>query len=606
MRNFNIRQAKLIIWDLDETFWEGTLTEGNVKFKFSICDFVEQLVTRGIMNSVCSKNDFESVKATFIDNGFKNVWDKFLFPSINWEAKGNRVKNIITKMQLREENVLFIDDNPMNIEEVKFYCPNIMTADQSEIQDMMNELYTVNAYDFEHTRLQQYKILEKKDEIKTENYSSNEDFLRNSSIKIAINNDCDKNIERISELLRRTNQLNFTKKRLDDEQLKTDINNPDYISRYITVKDKYGSYGICGFYTLDTKNNELVHFLFSCRILGMGVEQFLYKYLNNPKIEIVGNVASDLKSMDPDWIEIVDYIDINPVTKKSCEYENIKILFKGTCDLLSTIDYITPNCKIDMELPYWNKNLAYILSHTHTAFIEQSNTKTRGEIMRMCNSFPFPPAEEFETKFFKNKYNIIFLSILSNTFSGLYINKHNGDYAIFGYANCDITDERNWELTLGNLTGPQREASLQQLKDFKANYTFAGDPPTEVTLKNLKYIRETLPQDTELVIFMGSEIHTDKFIKGYEGMAPRHVELNRAVEKFAKDYDNITLVNFTDFIKSDNDYTVCINHFTREVYAEIAKKIVGIANEKLGIKCMEYKALEEIPSNLLTSVSDKS
>ena len=599
MRNYNIRQAKLIIWDLDDTFWAGTLTEGNVKFDFKICDFVEQLVTRGIMNSVCSKNDFETVKAAFIDNGFKKIWDKFLFPSISWEAKGNRVKNIITKMQLREENVIFIDDNPMNIEEVKFYCPNIMTADQTEIQDMMNELYTVNAYDFEHTRLQQYKILEMKDEIKTEKFSSNEDFLKNSEIKIAINGDCDKNIDRIFELLKRTNQLNFTKKRLDLENLTADIKNPNYTSKYITVKDKYGSYGICGFYTLNNESNELVHFLFSCRIMGMGVEQFLYKYLNYPNIEIVGNVASDLKSMDPDWIEIVEHIDINPITKKNCEFEDTKILFKGTCDLLSSIDYINPNCKIDMELPYWNKNLVYILSHTHTAFIEQSNTKTPEEIQRMCSSFPYPPIEEFETKFFKNNYNLIFLSVLSDTFSGLYINKHNGDYVVFGYANCDITDETNWEGTLGNLTGPEREASLQQLKDFKENYVFAGDPPTKTTLKSLKYIRETLPKETELVLFLGSEIHTDKFIRGYEGMAPRHVELNRAIEEFAKDYKNIAIVNFTDFITSDDDYTACINHFTREVYAKIAQKIVEIANEKLHKKCLEYKALDEIPSNLL-------
>lgn len=48
------------------------------------------------------------------------------------------------------------------------------------------------------------------------------------------------------------------------------INDTSVNSGYIMVRDNFGDYGIVGFYTL--KENNLIHFVFSCRILGMGIE----------------------------------------------------------------------------------------------------------------------------------------------------------------------------------------------------------------------------------------------------------------------------------------------------------------------------------------------
>ena len=70
MKNYDITKTKLIIWDLDDTFWKGTLSEGGVEFLPGMINFIEDLTLKGIMNSICSKNDFESVKNEFINRGF--------------------------------------------------------------------------------------------------------------------------------------------------------------------------------------------------------------------------------------------------------------------------------------------------------------------------------------------------------------------------------------------------------------------------------------------------------------------------------------------------------------------------------------------------------
>lgn len=576
-KNYDITKTKLIIWDLDDTFWNGNLSEGEIILKPETIALVRELTTKGIMNSICSKNNFEDVKNKFIDLGLKDVWDLFVFTSIDWTPKGERVKDIIQSMNLREENVIFIDDNVSNINEAKFYSPNIMSATPEFINKIAEELYLVNDYDFEHTRLKQYKILEEKSH-QISHASSNEDFLRSSKIKICIKKDCLNNLERIKKLITRTNQLNFTKFR--DENLEATIKNND--CAYIIAEDKFGNYGICGFYALNKKENKLVHFLFSCRIMNMGIEQFVYNYLKKPQIEIKSEVASTLDGQ-VDWIEIVENLDIKtaPVSKLN----NKNILFKGPCDLYSTLSYIDADCNIDTEFPYWNKQLVYILAHTHTAFIEQTHRLSKEKLAELSMRFPFPNVDEFKTKFFDEKYNLVFLSLLTVTHSGIYINKDDGTYAFFGFADCDITNEANWEKILAPIPVEARPQNILMLKEFKKHYVFGGNPPIDLVIKNINYILNNLK--AKLVLILGSEISTNKVQAGYENMAERHKILNSAIKEEFK--DKVEFIELTDFIQNDEDYTTCINHFSRRVYVDLAKRVVEVGNKLLGENLLSLK-----------------
>src|SRR5262249_57735 len=122
-------KVKLVVWDLDETFWRGTLTEEGIDPVQRNIDIVAELPSRGLLNSTCSKNGVEQTKAKLVELG---VWDWFVFPSISFNPKGKAVAEMIEGAALRAENVLFIDDNKLNLEEVKFFNPGIMTAHPDE------------------------------------------------------------------------------------------------------------------------------------------------------------------------------------------------------------------------------------------------------------------------------------------------------------------------------------------------------------------------------------------------------------------------------------------------------------------------------------------
>ena len=88
-----------------------------------------------INSSISSKNDFEAAKAKLIEAG---IWDYFIFPSINWNPKGENGRNIIADCQLRAPNILFIDDNVSNRKEVEHYNEGINTLSEAFVNKLLS------------------------------------------------------------------------------------------------------------------------------------------------------------------------------------------------------------------------------------------------------------------------------------------------------------------------------------------------------------------------------------------------------------------------------------------------------------------------------------
>ena len=256
----DISKIKLVIWDLDDTFWSGILSEGPVAEIPQNIQLVKDLSDRGIVNAICSKNDYDPAV-----NRLKNmgVDDFFVFKSIDWTPKGQRISKLIKDMGLSPVNCLFLDDNIVNLNEVKFYSKDLMIAEPNGINKLISFCKDTNVIDAAHKRLKQYKVLEKK-QIAKEQAGDNIAFLYSSNTKVNLCKDCIENADRLFELVHRTNQLNFTKNRCTRKEFDKTLIDPGFDCGYVTVRDNFGDYGIVGFYAI--KNKKCVHFLFSWRI----------------------------------------------------------------------------------------------------------------------------------------------------------------------------------------------------------------------------------------------------------------------------------------------------------------------------------------------------
>ena len=344
LANFMIETTvKLVIWDLDDTFWQGTLLEGGITAIPRNADIVRALSERGIINSICSKNDAEKAKAKLVELG---IWDHFVFSSIGFHPKGQAIAGIIEGATLRPENVLFIDDNISNREEASYFNRGIMTAHPDEVLDkLLDHPHCIGKPDPKLSRLRQYRFLQKRAEERSASTLSNEEFLRASNLRISIDYDVEGNFFRVIELINRTNQLNYTKVRLDTPRktrlFRQSLSEFGYHAGCVRAIDKYGNYGLIGFFQMrqKAKDQRLIHFVFSCRTMNMGIEQYIYRELGKPEIKIVEPVSYGLESdVEIDWINASTGVGA-PELKTTQR----KLLLLGGCDLLQLASYCSSN-----------------------------------------------------------------------------------------------------------------------------------------------------------------------------------------------------------------------------------------------------------------------
>ena len=333
-------KVKLVIWDLDETFWKGTLAEEGMTPVAGNADKVMELSRRGIVNSICSKNDYERAKSKLVEMG---IWEYFVFPSISFNPKGKQVAEMIEGAALRAENVLFIDDNPSNLEEVKFFNPGIMAVHpQDALEALLDHPHLAGKPDPELTRLKQYQFLQKKVEERSTSSLSNEEFLRASNIRVTIDYDIDANFDRVVELINRTNQLNYTKKRLETSnqiaRFRELVNESyGYHAGCVRAQDNYGDYGLIGFFLMKRipRGTKLIHFVFSCRTMNMGIEQYVYEMLGRPGIEVAEPVSYGVETY-----AAIDWINVDKSDGTACAEEAAhKLVLLGGCDLLQLASY---------------------------------------------------------------------------------------------------------------------------------------------------------------------------------------------------------------------------------------------------------------------------
>jgi FkbH-like protein len=338
--------VKLVIWDLDDTFWSGTLAEGEITPIAANHDIVITLAKRGIMSSICSKNNFDEAAARLTTLG---VWDYFIFPKIEFGPKGANIAAIIETAGLRAENILFIDDNRLNLEEARQFAPGLMTADPLDILPGLLALpQLAGKNDAALTRLNQYKNLEVKAVERAGSKLGHEDFLRQCGITVTFDYEVEKNFDRLIELANRTNQLNFTKSRFETPEavagLRALLGSYGVTAGLIRVADKYGDYGITGYFVLHRiyNKNNLLHFAFSCRTMNMGVEQYVYERLQKPDIKVVPPVANPISSF-----ETVDWISEGHAGTHQLGHatSNKKLLLIGGCELLQ----LASMCSSDRE-----------------------------------------------------------------------------------------------------------------------------------------------------------------------------------------------------------------------------------------------------------------
>lgn len=296
---------KCIVLDLDNTLWGGIVgEEGLVNLKLGpekegkpFYDFQRKLLElseRGIVLAINSKNNYEDAMQVIKNHPHMLLREEnFASIKINWNDKASNLLEIAKELNIGLDSLVFIDDDKTNRAFVKESIPEVFVVelpeDSCNYVDCLNNLQIFNTFSITSEDLQKqemYLAQIKRDELHS-HLPNLESFLKELNLQIEILPINDFNLPRISQLTQKTNQFNLTTRRYSEEDLSNFIKTGNYIIKAISVKDRFGDYGITGVIIAKKLNEftlELDSFLLSCRVLGKNIEfSFLQEIIGELK-----------------------------------------------------------------------------------------------------------------------------------------------------------------------------------------------------------------------------------------------------------------------------------------------------------------------------------
>ncbi|RTQ52245.1 hypothetical protein EJV47_04255 [Hymenobacter gummosus] len=572
--------VKLIIWDLDDTFWRGTLSEGEIEALEDNVALVRATAARGIIHTVVSKNDLAPVEAKLTELG---VRDLFVFLRVSWQPKGPVIKQLLEDMQLRAPNALFLDDNPINRAEALHYNPTLQVADPVELPRLAPALLQLGKPDPTYARLEQYRLLERQQQARADYQGDNLAFLRDAQVRVELREGKDAvwpDFNRIEELINRSNQLNYTKKRVVYQELEARLGATGLRWGTVRVRDRFGDYGLVGVYALNTVTNELEQFTFSCRILHLGVEQWTYAHLGFPKLVVQGEVATALNPTEtPDWITLDTPAEaeaaaraVTALPPDAAQGRRLRILLKGGCDLGQLTPYLqTYQVDVTEDFNYVNDNQVPV--HTeHTELLRLSRELPVEEQRRLAQALPFLDEEAFRPRLWLPGYDAVVYSPLMDYTQDLYRENSSGYLIPFG-GYQDLTQLDPVEQAQRYAQRKFRGMDEAFLRRFREEFSYAGPLTPERFQQNLQWLRGQLPAAVPLILLTGAEVEVPESPE--KGAVQRHQRMNAALLDFAARTPNVLVVDVRSTVRSRADVTNNLRHYQRPLYKQLADQLAA-------------------------------
>lgn len=268
-------KVKMIVTDLDDTLWRGTVgefdfpnyTEG---WTDGYAEALALLGQRGIILAVISKNEKDTVFSK---------WSSILSQSyfsvmkINRSDKTENMKEILSVVNLQPENVLFIDDNPVERENMRLAYPAIRCIGRDPHLMRWQLLWAPETQVVSITSESANRSEMVAGQLKRENLRSTltrEEFLSSLGLKVKMRNINDykgASFKRAVELINKTNQFNTTGQRWKPEELRGFIDSGGRMYAF-ECTDKFTVYGIICIVLV--ANYRVVQMVLSCRVFGLG------------------------------------------------------------------------------------------------------------------------------------------------------------------------------------------------------------------------------------------------------------------------------------------------------------------------------------------------
>jgi methoxymalonate biosynthesis protein len=292
--------VKCLVWDLDNTLWQGTLLEdADVQLCPGVRDVIVELDSRGILQSIASKNDYDMAWPRLEQLG---VAEYFVHPHIGWGRKSDSVGEIAVQLNFALDTIAFIDDLPSERAEVAFRADMVRcyrpedAASLPGLPEFSPETVTIDAT----RRRQMYQASFRRDSERESFAGPDEEFLRSLDLVMTIERAGAEDLSRVEELTLRTSQMNATGVHYPDEVLRGLLDDENHEVRTVTLTDRFGPHGAVGVILLEYHCAmwHLKLLATSCRVVSFGAGAVILNWLIDQAARAGVHLAADFRPTD--------------------------------------------------------------------------------------------------------------------------------------------------------------------------------------------------------------------------------------------------------------------------------------------------------------------
>ena len=293
------KSKKCLVLDLDNTLWGGVIGDDGLQNLIlgkdhpvgeAYLDFqryVKNLRRRGVILAVCSKNDEENAKEGFSHpDGVLKLEDFTIFKA-NWKTKPENIREIAAELNIGLDSIVFVDDNPAERALVEEQLPEVAVPNVGSDVSVFAEILEQERYfevdkvvqdDLSRSAFYSSNAERSACESKFSNYG---DFLASLEMSAEIDSFRPVYLERITQLINKTNQFNLTTRRYTSSEVEAIAQDPSFLTLYGRLADKFGDNGLVSVLVGQIVDEvlQLDLWLMSCRVLKRDMEFAMFDAL---------------------------------------------------------------------------------------------------------------------------------------------------------------------------------------------------------------------------------------------------------------------------------------------------------------------------------------
>lgn len=281
---------KVLVTDFDNVLWKGVIGEDGIDGincsqegagypHYFYQSYLRKLKQEGVLIAGVTRNDEETAHSPFKNELTLIKNEDFVSIIASYNAKSAQIESLSKALNLPLTSFVFIDDNPIEIEEVKIQLPEVtcllFPKKTEELIHLVNSIqlkfHEKHLTDDDHSRTEMYRARNVGNLTNNKQGADLTDYLQSLEMAVSYSKCHKNNYQRALQLINKTNQFNLNGKRIQESELVKVLENKDTSLYTFSLNDKYGEHGqVCC--ALIQNKSQITHLVLSCRVFQRKLE----------------------------------------------------------------------------------------------------------------------------------------------------------------------------------------------------------------------------------------------------------------------------------------------------------------------------------------------